>query len=109
LPFLVNRLPPAVRSRVAGVTLLGLSQTAAFEFHVSSWLGAGGDARYTTAPEVARMREPVTCIHGTDEKDSACLALAGPHVKIVPVGGGHHFGGDYARLVELILGPAATP
>ncbi len=55
------------------------------------------------------MTVPVTCIHGTDETDSACLALKGPRVRVVPVGGGHHLGGHYDRLVDLILGPPATP
>ena len=109
LPFLVNRLPAPSRARVSSVSLLGLSDTAAFEFHVSSWLGSGGDTHQTTAPEVARMTVPVTCVHGTDEKDSVCLALKGPRVRIAPVGTGHHFGGNYERLVELILEPATTP
>ena len=108
LPFLVNRLPAQALARIRSVSLLGLSDTAAFAFHVSSWLGGGGDTRHPTAPEVARMTVPVTCVHGTDERDSACLALKGPHVRILPVGRGHHFGGNYERLVELILG-SATP
>jgi len=108
LPFLVNRLPTPARARISSVSLLGLSDTAAFEFHMSSWLGGGGDTHHPTAPEVARMMVPVTCVHGTDEKDSACLALKGPRVRIVPVGSGHHFGGNYERLVDLILGPATT-
>lgn len=103
LPFLVNRLPPAERARVAGVSLLGLSDTAAFEFHVSSWLGGGGDARHATRPEVLRLVEPVTCVYGAGEQDSACRGLAGARVRSVAVGTGHHFGGDYARLTGLIL------
>ena len=108
LPFLVNRLPAQALERISSVSLLGLSETAAFEFHVSSWLGGGGDAHHPTAPEVARMTVPVTCVHGTDERDSACFTLKAPGVRIVPVGSGHHFGGKYERLVELVLGPAAT-
>jgi type IV secretory pathway VirJ component len=107
LPFLVNRLPAPALARIRGATLLGLSDTAAFEFHVSSWLGGGGDARFSTVPEVGRMSVPVTCVHGGDESDSACLALKGPRVEVVPVGSGHHFGGRYERLVELILGSPA--
>ena len=42
LPFLVNRLSTESRAQVAGVSLLGLSDTAAFEFHLSSWLAGGG-------------------------------------------------------------------
>lgn len=103
LPFLVSRLPPAIKARVAGVSLLGLSDTAAFEFHLASWLGGGGDQQYPTVPEVEQLNLPVTCIFGADESDSACRSLKGPHVKAVPVGEGHHFGNDYARVVELIM------
>jgi type IV secretory pathway VirJ component len=103
LPFLVNRLPARALAHVSGVSLLGLSATAAFEFHVSSWLGSGGDTHHPTVTEAARMTVPVTCVHGADEKDSACLTLKGPTVRIVPLGSGHHFGGNYQRLVELVL------
>jgi type IV secretory pathway VirJ component len=34
LPFLVNRLPSSALARISSVSLLGLSDTAAFEFHV---------------------------------------------------------------------------
>jgi type IV secretory pathway VirJ component len=103
LPFLVTRLPEALRERVAGVALLGLSKTAAFEFHLSSWLGRGGDEHYQTLPELARLRLPTVCVHGQDESDSACLSLRTPSVRAVSVGEGHHFGGDYARVARAIL------
>lgn len=103
LPFLINRLPVEVGSRVAGVSLLGPSDSAAFEFHLASWLGGGGNQRYPTVPEVERLTVPVTCVFGADESDSACRSLKGPHVKAVTVGEGHHFGNDYARVVQLIL------
>jgi type IV secretory pathway VirJ component len=105
----VNRLPAEALARVAGVSLLGLSDTAAFEFHVSSWLGGGGDPDRRTGPEVARMTVPVTCVEGADDSDSACRAAEGPRVRVVPVAGGHHFGGDYARLAEIILGATPPP
>ena len=109
LPFLVNRLPAVARARVAGVGLLGLSDTAAFEFHVSSWLGGGGDPQRPTAPEVARLTVPVTCVHGANESDSGCLALKSGAVRVLAVGSGHHFGGDYARLAELLLAAPGGP
>jgi type IV secretory pathway VirJ component len=52
------------------------------------------------------MSVPTTCVHGADETDSGCRSLAGPRVRVVAVGGGHHFGGDYSRLVDIILRPA---
>jgi type IV secretory pathway VirJ component len=104
LPFLVNRLPPATRARISSLCLLGPSRTAAFEFHVSTWLGAAADDRYRTVPEIERAGVPLTCIHGSDEKDSACLAVKGPRIRVLSLGTGHHFGGDYSRLADVILG-----
>jgi len=106
LPFLVNRLPAETEARISRVNLLGLSDSAEFEFHVSGWLGEE-DKQYPTAPEVARIPLPVVCIYGKEETDSACLTMHGPHFRPEPVGSGHHFGGDYDRLVELIMGTAA--
>lgn len=103
LPFLVNRLPAVTRAGVRSVSLLGLSDTAAFEFHVADWLGVGrGDRR--TAPEVALMRVPTTCIRGTGEDDSGCLQLDSRVVTQLEIGKGHHFSGDRTRLVDAILG-----
>lgn len=109
LPFLAARLPPSTAARVAGVALLGLSPTATFEFHVSSWLGGGADARYPTPAEVERLRVPVLCVDGADEADSACRALHGPRVRVETVGTGHHFGGEYGRIATLALGTLARP
>jgi type IV secretory pathway VirJ component len=106
LPFLVNRLPAADAARVAGVALLGLSAQAAFEFHVTSWIGRGSDPRYPTASEIARLRAPTLCVKGADEDDSACGAVGGGTVRVQEVGSGHHFGGDYARLAQLALATA---
>lgn len=101
--FLVNRLSPALMNRVAAVTLLGPSETTTFEFHLASWLGGGADARYPTVPEIARMSVPVVCVSATDEPDSVCRKVAGPSLRSIAIGQGHHFGGEYGRLVELIL------
>ena len=102
-PFLVNRLPASARARIAGLALLGPSDTASFEFHVSNWLVGRADARYPTRPEVERTLLPVTCVFGTDELDSVCRTINAAHIRAASVGKGHHFGGEYAQLVELIL------
>ena len=102
-PFLVNRLPEVVRKRVTEVTLLGPSETAAFEFHLASWLGGGGEVRYRTVPEIERLAVPVTCVFASDEPDSVCREVRGALTRSAAVGRGHHFSGEYGRLVELIL------
>jgi type IV secretory pathway VirJ component len=103
LPFLVNRLPAALQSSVRSVALLGLSETADFEFHLSDWIGHGGASQYRTVPEAERLTVPVLCVRGADEDDSACRTLKGAHITSLEVGHGHHFSGDYGQLVDLIL------
>jgi type IV secretory pathway VirJ component len=105
LPFLVNRLPASLQSHVRSVALLGLSQTADFEFHLSDWIGHGRASQYRTVPEAERLTVPVLCVRGAGEDDSACGTLKGAHITSREVGNGHHFSGDYTRLVDLILAP----
>jgi len=103
LPFLVNRLPAPLQSHIRAVALLGLSATADFEFHMAEWIGRRQGSHYRTIPEAERLPVHVLCVHGSDEDDSACRTVTGPHITSVQVGHGHHFSGDYARLVEFIL------
>lgn len=102
LPFLVNRLPASTQARLASVVLLGLSGNAAFEFHLADWIGGSRDGP-ATASEVARLRVPTRCVRGADEDESGCLALDSRQVIQLEVGRGHHFSGDYARIVAAIL------
>lgn len=104
LPLLVNRMDVTAHARVRRIALLGLSKSATLEFHVSEWFGSSVEAEYPTLPEVERITVPTLCIRGAGEDDSACREVKNPHVREVVVGEGHHFGGDYARLVRLILG-----
>ncbi len=107
-PFLLNRLPASLRAGIAGLTLLGPSDTASFEFHLSDWVARREDTRYPTRGEIERTLLPVTCVSGTDELDSVCRTIIAAQVRVATVGKGHHFGGEYARLVELILGQVTT-
>jgi type IV secretory pathway VirJ component len=109
LPFLVSRLPAELRARVALVALLGPSTEASFEFHVTEWLGRGPRGQ-PTVPEIERLAPtPVLCVRGEDDPDSACAAVRGPAVRVRMLPGGHHFGGDYGRLAELLLEAVGRP
>jgi type IV secretory pathway VirJ component len=106
LPFAVNRLPPATRAHVALAAILGMSEHALFEFHVSSWI-SDDNSGPPTLPEVNRISGvPVLCIYGEDEKDSLCPKLDAHRFKVVKVKGGHHFDGDYAGLAREIMAAA---
>ncbi|MHC9084838.1 virulence factor family protein [Luteimonas sp. RIT-PG2_3] len=104
LPFAVNRLPVTTRTQVAQTVLMGLGQRASFEFHVGNWLSSKDDDALPILPEVQRLSSADTlCIYGAGDGDSACQAIAPAHVHAEELPGGHHFGGDYARLAQTIL------
>jgi type IV secretory pathway VirJ component len=106
LPFAVNRLPDATRSRIALAAVMGMSEHALFEFHLSGWI-ADDNSGPATLPEITRISGvPVLCIYGEDESDSLCPKLDPKRFNIVKLKGGHHFDGDYAGLARQILAAA---
>ncbi|HMI76592.1 MAG TPA: AcvB/VirJ family lysyl-phosphatidylglycerol hydrolase [Steroidobacteraceae bacterium] len=106
LPFAVNRLPQAAKAQVALTAILGMSEHALFEFHVSSWI-SDDNSGPATLPEVNRISGmPVLCIYGEDEDDSLCPKLDPQKFIVVKVKGGHHFDGNYAGLANDILAAA---
>jgi type IV secretory pathway VirJ component len=103
LPFAVNRLPDTTKAYVALMAILGMSEHALFEFHVSSWI-SDATSGPATLPEVNRITGmPVLCIYGEDEHDSLCPKLDPAKFNVVKVKGGHHFDGNYAALADDIL------
>jgi type IV secretory pathway VirJ component len=106
LPFAVNRLPQATRARVALTAVMGMSEHALFEFHLSGWV-SDDNSGPATLPEINRITGmPVLCIYGADESDSLCPKLDPKKFNVVKLKGGHHFDGDYAGLARQILAAA---
>jgi type IV secretory pathway VirJ component len=109
LPFIINHLSPATREHVALGAVMGLSEHALFEFHVSSWV-SDSDSGPPTLPEMEKISEiPMLCIYGQGEDDTLCPKLNPNKVKVVELPGGHHFGGDYEKLADAILAAARPP
>ena len=106
LPFAVNRLPDATRARLALAAVMGMSEHALFEFHLSGWI-SDDNSGPATLPEINRISGvPVLCIYGEDESDSLCPKLDAKRFTVVKLKGGHHFDGDYAGLARQILAAA---
>jgi type IV secretory pathway VirJ component len=101
LPFVVNRLPADVAARLAGIALIEPSSSATFEIHVSNWLPGVETPGLDLAPELAKLRAPLLCLHGEDVANSICHSV--PHAEVAQVGQGHHLGGDTGAITDRLL------
>ncbi len=105
LPFLADRLPAGLLDRVRLIALIGPGRTAEFEFHITEWLGRedGGAAR-PVLPEVEKLRgRRMLCISGSEERDSLCSGLTPGLAEVLRLPGGHHLGGRYAEIADIIM------
>ena len=109
LPFVVNRLPAATRSLVRLTTMIGVSASAAFEFHVANWIG-DEEGGLPVWPEIVKLSAGDTlCVYGDDDSDSICPKIGPQHARIIKLPGGHHFGGNYLPLAQVIVGADVEP
>ena len=99
-----SRLPPELFARTSLIALLGAEHSVDLEFHVSDWLPASTNhAPYRVKPEVEKLaHDNLLCIYGADEPAPLCPDLDPQQFKLHKMPGGHHFGGDYRALAELI-------
>jgi type IV secretory pathway VirJ component len=116
LPFVINRLPPAMQQRIELAALLNPATQTRF---VLGQDYSPADSRHAPRlpllPEVtaltARDGIDVLCLYGSGDKHALCPTLAPERYVVRAIGHGHHFSGDYAALVDAILsrlGPDQT-
>ncbi len=111
LPFMANRLPADLLHHVREVALLGPGRETEFEFHFTEWLeGESGKTALRVLPEVEKLRgKNMLCVYGSEEKESLCPDLRQEIARSVRMAGGHHFGGNYGAIAELVLKRLAAP
>jgi len=104
MPFMFNRLPAATRGLVGLTALVGVSESAFFEFHVTHWLG-NPDGGLPIAPEMTRWSgAPYLCLYGEGEDETLCPKLPpSQQGQSVQMPGGHHFGGSYSEVADQML------
>lgn len=104
MPFLYDRLPAALRGKVALISLLGLESKADWEITVSGWLGEPPSAAaIPIAPAMAKVPPRlIQCFYGEQEAESACPDFAKNGIELIKTSGGHHFGHDYDAVVDTI-------
>lgn len=105
LPYIVGRLAPTIRNRITSISLLGLSHTADFQFHLTSWLDIDSGQAMPTVPAVAALKGmTIRCVRGMSETDSACPTIPRGITQNYIVPGGHHFDRNAPLLAQVILG-----
>ena len=104
MPFIVNRLPDALKAKLVSVVLLSPSTSTDLETHFSDMLGANKKRSMDVVAEINKMNAVKTAtIFGSDEsvfpvKD---IKLKNYTNEFLP--GGHHFDGDAEELAKTLL------
>ena len=107
LPFMANRLPEALRARIASIALIAPGRDATFEIHLTDWIPGTHTAGLPLTPEVERLGLPVLCLWGEGDRSALCPELPAVHATTVLIGSGHHLGGEYQEIAAHILSFAA--
>lgn len=112
-PFIVNRLPDSLRTRIDLVAMLGLELRAGF--HVSLFDLFKSTSNPKDPPveqEVRKLAEagvPMLCIYGQDEVESFCRDAPAGLMTTIVKSGAHHFDGDHVALARDILAQLDRP
>lgn len=107
LPFMANRLPEALRARIASIALIAPGRDATFEIRLTDWIPGSHTAGLPLMPEVERLRLPLLCLWGEGDRSALCPELPLAHATTVLIGSGHHLGGEYQQIAAQILSFAA--
>jgi type IV secretory pathway VirJ component len=104
LPFIINRLPGELKSKIDLIVFLGLGATADFQFHLSSWLGKSGADALPVMPELEKLIGiKMLCVYGENDRDVPCKALSAGLVETEMLEGGHRIGGNFEPVAAKIL------
>lgn len=104
LPFMLNRLPGDVLSRVQTVALIGPGHKADFEFHLSNWLGGSGEGNFSVLPEANKLKGmKILCFYGSDDTDAICKDLKPGLAEVIKLQGGHRVGRNFEGIAEDVL------
>jgi type IV secretory pathway VirJ component len=112
IPFMVNRLPAPLRSRIAAVGLIGPDDTAEFDNGLSGYtVGRTQPPPLPVAPEIERAKDLKTvCIYGQTERRSLCPRLdpqLGIGLLAMPTG--HAFQGHAPQMIARLLEAGGLP
>ncbi len=75
---------------------------------MTNWFGSGNH-ELPIGVEMAKMSAANTvCLYGEGDNDSICPQVAPAHATVIKLAGGHHFGGSYEHLADVIMSGSAV-
>ncbi|HEY9004895.1 MAG TPA: AcvB/VirJ family lysyl-phosphatidylglycerol hydrolase [Ohtaekwangia sp.] len=109
MPFVVNRLPEDLRSKLRMVVLLSPDDYADFEFHFASWFDHTSSQEHPVMPEIEKMTAETLVIYGKDEAKKPATALHSKTLSVALVNGDHHYHNEHAPIREQVLKKLSSP
>ncbi|MCF3107456.1 virulence factor [Niabella sp. CC-SYL272] len=104
-PFILNRLGNAVKSHLLRTVLMAPSPTTDFVIRVADMWGTPKKRSMDVVAEINRAAgQRIVAILPGDDNDFPAQAVKLPGFKATVLKGGHHFGGDTADLVKIVMG-----
>lgn len=104
LPFIVNRIPEQLQSKLKAVILISPSASTDFEVHLSDMLGQKKKRSMNVAAEINQMHtQKVVSMFGTEENDFPVRTITLKNYSNEYLPGGHHFDGNPDEVVKAML------
>jgi type IV secretory pathway VirJ component len=104
LPFIVNRLPDAIKHKLNSVILLSPSTSTDFEIHWSDMLGGNKKRKMDVVSEINKLNVPKTStLFGSDEKEFPIKNIQLKNYSNAYLPGGHHFEGNTDEVVKMMM------
>ncbi len=102
VPFIINRMPEDMKSKVVSSVLLSPETSTDFEIHISNMLGMGSRQNTYNVPDEILKMQPVhtLIIFGQGEKTKIPELLAGSDVIIQKIPGDHHYKFDLPLIMK---------
>jgi type IV secretory pathway VirJ component len=104
VPFIINRLPAEMKTKILSAVLLSPDVSTDFEIHISNMLGMGNRQNtFSVTDEIKSMQPvPTLIIFGSGEKTDVPELLDGKGPVIRKIPGDHHYKFDIPLIIKTI-------
>lgn len=104
VPFVANRLPPALRKNLRGVIAMSPNERTDFEVRIADMLNFGRRrGEYNVLAEMVKIKPlGLVCFFGHDEDIQVEAKIEKARISIIRLPGGHHYEDNYVELTAKI-------